>query len=149
MTAPAGSVASARGGLVVDVSVAGAWIMPDESSTISVAIGERVLAETAWVPDLFWHEVRNLLVMARGRSRIPEDLVWRQLERIETMPIRVAQTNSTTVLRLALKHGLTAYDASYLAVAQALALPLATFDRAMAEAAQLEQIDLLIPVVGP
>ncbi|RFB76594.1 type II toxin-antitoxin system VapC family toxin [Methylovirgula sp. 4M-Z18] len=149
MTAPSAGSAHGAGGLVVDVSVAGAWIMPDESSTVSVAVGERVLAETAWVPDLFWHEVRNLLVMACRHGRIPEDLVWRQLERIETMPIRVAPTSSTTVLRLALKHGLTAYEASCLAVAQALALPLATFDRAMAKAAQAEQIDLLIAAAGP
>lgn len=127
-------------GLVVDVSVAGAWILPDETSPAATRIGERVLAETALAPDLFWYEVRNLLVQACRRGRIPEAVVWRQLERLETMPIQTVPMRSETSVGLALKHRLTAYDASYLALAQARVLPLATFDRDLVEAARAEGV---------
>ena len=49
------------------------------------------------------------------------------------------------IVRLALVHGLTAYDAVYLALAIAERLPLATLDKKLATAAQAENV----PVLGP
>ena len=74
---------------VVDASIAGAWLMPDERSAAATPLGRRVLAEGAVAPDLFRHEVRNLLVMAVQRRRMPEDLLWAELARVVTMPIRL------------------------------------------------------------
>lgn len=47
-----------------------------------------------------------------------------------------------TVLFLARTQGLTVYDASYLALAQQLALPLATLDADLMRAAQAVQVSL-------
>ena len=43
-------------------------------------------------------------------------------------------------LELALETGLTAYDASYLYLAQTLSMPIATFDRKLSSAAQARGI---------
>ena len=88
---------------------------PDERGDAAAAIGERVLAEGAIAVDLFRHEVRNLLVMAVRRRRMPEDLLWPQLERIEAMPIELAPGGpSSRIVALAMTHHLTAYDAALL-----------------------------------
>jgi predicted nucleic acid-binding protein len=49
----------------------------------------------------------------------------------------------TTTQRLAERHGLTIYDASYLELAQRLSLPLASLDRALRHAGTAAGIDLL------
>jgi predicted nucleic acid-binding protein len=50
------------------------------------------------------------------------------------------------IARLALKHGLTAYDATYLALAISERLPLATLDRELAAAARGEAVEVLGPL---
>jgi predicted nucleic acid-binding protein len=45
--------------------------------------------------------------------------------------------------KLAVKHGLSAYDAAYLALALAARLPLATFDRRLRDAAKAEGVAVL------
>jgi predicted nucleic acid-binding protein len=47
------------------------------------------------------------------------------------------------LLRLARRHGLTAYDASYLELARRDALPLATLDADLTRAARAEGLSLL------
>jgi predicted nucleic acid-binding protein len=48
-----------------------------------------------------------------------------------------------TVTRLAIEHGLTAYDAAYLDLALRERLPLATLDKMLAAAARAEKVVLL------
>jgi predicted nucleic acid-binding protein len=129
---------------VLDASVAGSWLMPDERGDAAAAIGERVLAEGAIAVDLFRHEVRNLLVMAVRRRRMPKDLLWPQLERIEAMPIEIAPGGpSARIVALAMTHDLTAYDAAYLDLACERRLALATFDDRLRRAAAAESIELI------
>ena len=129
---------------VVDASVAGSWLMPDERSTAATPLGRRVLAKGAVAPDLFRHEVRNLLVIAVQRRRMPEDLLWAQLTRIEKMPIRLVPSGpSARIAQRALTHRLTAYDAAYLDLALDQALPLATLDQKLRAAAIAEGVAVL------
>src|SRR3954468_5028285 len=119
---------------VVDASIAGSWLMPDERSAAATQLGRRMLAEGAVALDLFRHEIRNLLVMAVQRGRMPEDLLWAQLARFENMPIRLAPAGPSAriaqralthrLTQRALTHRLTAYDAAYLDLALDQALPL-------------------------
>ena len=130
--------------MVIDASVAGAWVMPDERSTVATEIGRRVLKDGAYVPDLFAHEIRNLLVMGVQRRRIPMDLFLEQLARIEQMPIHVVASGpSKRLAALAFKHSLTAYDAAYLDLALDQALPLASLDKALRRAALAEGVIVL------
>ena len=131
-------------GFVIDASLAGAWLLPDESGDDAVAIGRRMLREGACAPALFPQEVCNLLLMALRRGRMSDDAFWRQLARVESLSVRIRSTGSTRrIAELALAHGLTAYDAAYLALALAEGLPLATLDRRLRAAAQAEGVPVL------
>jgi predicted nucleic acid-binding protein len=129
---------------VLDASVAGSWLIPDERCEAAQALGQRMLAEGAIAVDLFRHEVRNLLVTAVRRKRMPEDLLWSQLERIEAMPIEMAPSGpAARIITLALTHDLTAYDAAYLDLARERRLPLASFDDRLRRAAAAEGVTLI------
>lgn len=53
--------------------------------------------------------------------------------------------NDVAIIDIALRHGLSGYDASYIALSKSTAMPLATADRRMATVARSEGI----AVVGP
>jgi len=54
-----------------------------------------------------------------------------------------SQTRRRPVLEIAREHGLSVYDASYLELAIRRALPLATFDRRLHEAATNTGVELI------
>jgi predicted nucleic acid-binding protein len=129
--------------LVVDASVAAAWVLPDESSEAADAVLRRVAAEGAVAPELLWHELRNILLMAARRNRLPETEVVPALLRLRRLPIEAAETTSggdAKLVALAVRHGLTAYDAAYLLLASDRGLPLATADRALRRSAAAEGV---------
>jgi predicted nucleic acid-binding protein len=130
--------------IVIDASVVGPWFLPDEANAAADAVAARMAAEGAVAPDLLWHEVRNLLVRAFRRGRLPEEEVWVSLRRFATLPLRSAGSGDAMgVTRLAIKHGLTGYDAAYLALAQGERLPFATFDDDLRDAAVAEGVTVL------
>ncbi len=131
---------------IVDASVATGWLLPDERTDIADALALRLKVEDAIAPDLFWHEARSLLVTALRRNRIVEAAVYISLDRLATIPLRNAgPSDAVTVTRLAIKHGLSAYDAAYLDLALREHSPLATLDKKLASAAHAEHV----PVIGP
>ena len=44
---------------VVDASIAGAWLLPDEDNVIVEQAMIRMADEDAWAPDLLRHEIRR------------------------------------------------------------------------------------------
>ena len=54
--------------IVVDASMAAAWILPDEHSLAAEALMPRSPATPARVPSLFWHEMRSVALMAERRG---------------------------------------------------------------------------------
>lgn len=132
---------------VVDASFAAAWFLPDEDSEATTVLARRIEEKPGAVPNLFHHEMRNLLVLAFRRGRLSEDILFFQIGRLERMPLRdCGGGDAVQVARLALKHGLTAYDATYLALALVERLPLATLDRKLATAACAESVVVLGPL---
>jgi predicted nucleic acid-binding protein len=88
--------------------------------------------------------MRNLLVAACRRGRIPEDLLFLQLNKLDKLPVRdCGAGDAVRIAQLALAHSLTAYDATYLALALRERLPLATFDKELAAAAHVENVSIL------
>ena len=53
---------------VPDASVAAAWVLPDEEAALADLALDRLGAETAKAPGVFWHELRNLLLTAGSTS---------------------------------------------------------------------------------
>ena len=118
---------------VLDASVALQWFLDDEvDREYSLGILASLAQRRASVPVLWFYEVGNALVMAYRRKRIKLKQIDGFLMRLKTLPIDVAPEAPSEILELptlALSHGLTNYDAAYLATASRLGLPLATSDR--------------------
>ncbi|RXT29191.1 VapC toxin family PIN domain ribonuclease [Rhizobium leguminosarum] len=126
---------------VVDASVAAAWLLADEESRTAEEALSFLETEDALVPDLFWHEIRNILLTAERRKRISNEDVLACLMRLTSLPLRtVSSEDHLPILRLAGKYQLSAYDAAYLALAVAENVSLATLDARLERAASAENL---------
>ena len=130
---------------VIDASVAASWCFEDEQASAAESAMERLRADDeAIAPALWWVEIRNILIVSERRRRIEPDDADTFLDDLGRLPIRVQwESGSNRVMALARKHGLTAYDAAYLDLALRLTVPLATLDRALAQAAKAERVQLV------
>ena len=129
---------------VVDASVAAAWFLPDEAVERTQTILTRMETSRALVPALFWFEITNTLVLASRRSRIEFAAVENALTALRSLPIDDDQQPcDSEIVHSAVQHRLTAYDASYLALAMRERIPLATLDKDLMRAARAEGIELL------
>ncbi len=132
---------------IVDASVAGAWLLPDEDHPFASEMVNRLADEDAVAPELLQHEIRSILLSAEKRGRIAEDMVYTALTRFRALPLRlVTRSEDSEVIRVARRHQLSAYDAAYLALALTESLPLATLDRKLAGAARAEGAIVLGPL---
>ena len=127
---------------VADASVAAAWVLPDEEAAIADLALERLGEETARVPDVFWDELRNLLLSAERRGRIDARHADDSMARLRRLRIQRAGDghDDRAVMALARTHRLTTYDASYLALAIREGCALASLDRRLNEAAVAEGV---------
>jgi len=129
---------------ILDASIAAAWFLPDEQNDAADELMDDLKITTAFVPSLFWFEIRNLFLMAERRGRLnvgDASLLMKQLCRF---PLRNFDTvNDAAVFDLARRYELSAYDASYLTLAHQMRLPLATADRKLISAARQEGIIIL------
>lgn len=129
---------------VLDASVTASWCFPDETAPASDAAMDRLPQDHAAVPALWWFEVRNILIVNERRGRIEpadSDMFLNDLARL---PIRIERDpDKRLVVALARKHRLTAYDAAYLDLAIRLTAPMATLDRALADAALAEGLEIV------
>jgi len=85
------------------------------------------------VPALLYYEVGNILLF--GRSRPPVDEATEALSDLFAIPLAVVTPmpdSAVAAMRLASQHGLSYYDASYVALAVALDCVLITADRRLA-----------------
>ncbi|MEK7858860.1 MAG: type II toxin-antitoxin system VapC family toxin [Elusimicrobiota bacterium] len=128
---------------VLDSSMALAWALPDEKS----AEAERFMAQAAqdsraalWVPALWWYEIANALTSARRRKRLSEADAARLIELYGQLPLQTdASLGGEAMWRhqaLAVEHGLSAYDAAYLELAQRTGAGLASLDERLSAAAR-------------
>ena len=123
---------------VLDASLALQWFLEDEADRkYSLGVLASLSEKRALVPVLWFYEVGNGLLMAYRRKRISRDQVEGFLTRLKALPIEAAQQTPSEILELpalAQSHGLTNYDAAYLALAMRLHLPLATSDASLRKA---------------
>ena len=126
---------------ILDASITACWAFEDEDHPTAAAALERIRTEEAWVPGLWWFEVRNTLVINERRGRLDERDTAAFLRGLASLGIMVDRSpDEARVLMLARKYRLTVYDASYLELAQRHSLPLATLDKALLHAALAENV---------
>jgi predicted nucleic acid-binding protein len=133
--------------LVLDSSVTLAWLHADEGTEAVEQVFDRIVSTNAWVPTFWRLEVANSLHMSARRNRITAEFRDKSLADLSLLNILVDLDTHTfawsTTLRLAERHRLTVYDAAYLELAQRLALPLATLDQDLRDAATALNVPLL------
>ena len=127
--------------LVLDCSVAVAWLLEDEGSPAAEAVLDRVVTSGAVAPALWWAELRNVLVMNERRGRMTVAGTTIALAEIGALGVRLDYSpESALVLRLARDHSLTVYDSLYLELAIRERRPLATLDQKLRMAAEAEGV---------
>lgn len=129
---------------VVDCSAAVAWYLDDETTRDSDRLLAAVLKNGAIVPCLWRAEFVNVLIMAERRHRLTAAKRREIVRDAESLPIAVDPTPPplARLAEVAVAHGLTAYDAAYLELAQRLDLPLATQDGELRKAAKAAGVAL-------
>jgi len=116
---------------VLDASVAIAWVVPSQATAYARRVRLRARREPYHVPAIFAAEITNVLVVLERRAILSErsaeaaaDVLNRLNPIVHELSLGVVQLRN-----LANRFGLTAYDASYLALALELRLPIACGDR--------------------
>lgn len=134
---------------VLDCSVTITWCFEDEASEYADAVHDFLSGSSAIVPAVWVYEVANVLAVGERRGRITSEQANRQIALLAGLRIAVADCDRFHMLRavreLALRHNLAAYDAAYLDLAVRTALPLATTDSRLVEAAAAERIAVFDP----
>ena len=104
----------------------------------------KLLEEDKAVVPKLWHlETVNVLVTSMRRDRRDVDWLEEKFRALDTLDIKTDdKLRLRDALDLAVKHGLSCYDAAYLELAKRLNLPLATFDKALIRAAIAEGVSL-------
>lgn len=133
--------------LVVDASVSAAWFLEDEASPYCDIVLDHVAHEGARVPCLWTYEMANVLTFAARRGRLEADRMVDIHTALGALPVQVDEAVSLKLLpawlRVASAHGLTAYDAAYLELAERTGSRLATRDAALRTAAERAGVSLL------
>ena len=102
---------------------------------------DRAESDVMVVPDLFWHEVRNVLVVAEKQGRIAGGSAESHIQAIRRLrPEGDSYQDDEQVVALARRHNLSAYDAAYLETAKRRRATLVTLDKKLAEAAKNEGV---------
>jgi predicted nucleic acid-binding protein len=132
---------------VIDASVALAWCFDDETSSAADAVLERLESKTAVAPGHWPLEIANALRTAERRGRLDRADLPRVRALLAALPIEIAPLELTTAIGGALEaartYDLSAYDAAYLGLAAARAIPLATIDARLRDACTRAGVDVL------
>ncbi len=122
--------------LILDASTALAAVLPDEDSVYARAAVLAAIHDGLVVPTLWLYEIQNGLATSVRRQRIDRASAHEALEALRGLAPDVESPQGIgRELRLAHTHGLTAYDAAYLAVALDTGAILASNDDALRRAA--------------
>ena len=115
--------------IVLDASTTLAAVLPDEDSEFARAAISAAVYGDLVVPALWPCEIQNGLATAVRRKRIKAGSLDEILETLRALEAELEAPHGLgQELRLAQDHGLSAYDAAYLAVALNSGAALATND---------------------
>ena len=133
---------------VVDASVVLTWCFPDEHAPVARAIADMFKVGASAIAPAFWpHEILNALLVGEKRKRISPKLTESFLADLSTLPVELHHFPAMDVFggmqRLSREHGLTAYEAAYLHLAQVAGLKLATLDDDLIKACKRSGVALL------
>ena len=122
--------------VVIDASVVLKWYLADEKyGEKALGLLNRYISDELGIlaPSLLEYEVINGLIIARKRGRIEGETVFTAIDGFLGLGVELKDLSvfSVRVLRYCDVYNLSAYDASYLALAEEEGIPLITSDRRM------------------
>ena len=128
--------------IVIDASIAIAWRLRDREGTpYADSAIDRGGLENVIVPDLFWHEVRNVLLGAERKGRIDAGTAEDHLKDLRQLSLQSdSDQDDGQIATLARRHGLSGYDAAYLETAIRRGAELTTLDKRLAAVASKEGV---------
>jgi predicted nucleic acid-binding protein len=134
--------------LIVDASMAVAWIHPGQATPQSNALLAEVGSGTTLVQPALWPiEVANVLLVLERRGKLTRSERTEALETLSLLDIQIDHEMSalafTRLSQLALDLGLSVYDAAYVELALRLKLPLASKVVPLREAARKRRVTVL------
>jgi predicted nucleic acid-binding protein len=115
---------------VIDNSIVCGWFIQTQASKVGDAVAAALQDDRACAPALWELELTNVLRTACLRQRMTAQQTQATLAQIVSLPIDVDRqpVPASELLSLALRFGLSTYDAARLELALRLQLPLATAD---------------------
>jgi predicted nucleic acid-binding protein len=130
---------------VLDNSVVCGWIFENQANAYTESVAQRLLDDRAHAPGLWPMELANVLRTGCKRGSLIAQQAQAVLQNLAALPIEIdtRPASAATLLSLALRHDLSAYDAAYLELALRLQQPIATRDAALAEAARAAGVGVL------
>jgi predicted nucleic acid-binding protein len=131
---------------VLDNSVVTGWYLPDQASAYTEAIALQLQTDKALVPSLWQMELANVLKTACTKGKLQMNQARQVLDVLGQLPIEVdtgAAPGQRQLFELAMRYGLSSYDAAYLELAMRHGLPLATRDEQLRLAARAAGVDIV------
>lgn len=132
---------------VLDASVAVAWSIATEATPETDHMLYLATRTGVVVPAIWWTEIVNGLIMAGRRGRFSSSDEARFDGMLSSINIQTEAVEPERVVgdvsRLSQRHGLTAYDATYLELALRTNTRLATLDKRLRAASSIVGVDLL------
>jgi predicted nucleic acid-binding protein len=131
---------------VLDNSVVTGWYLPAQATSYSETVAGKLQTDRALVPRLWQLELANVLKTACTKGKLTQPRARQILDVLNQLPIEVdadAPPNPRQLFELAMRYGLSSYDAAYLELAMRHGLPLATQDAELRLAAVAAGVDLL------
>lgn len=124
-----------RDEVVLDASVAADWLFP--GSRLELALTFAKSDARTVVPDLIFAEFASVAVKLVRRGLISKIIAREAVEQLPTLIDEVAPMSdlAAPAYDLATRHGLSAYDSFYLALARQRGVPLVTADAKLARRA--------------
>ncbi len=127
-------------GIVIDASVTLSWCFPDEQTTMSLDVLDRLKGgQEALVPSFWPVEVLNVLLLGERKGRIALEQTTAFFDLLRSLNPKIDHASLEQVAGpvqiICRDYRLTPYDALYVELAQRSGYPLATLDQAQRDAA--------------
>lgn len=132
---------------VVDNSAVSGWFIENRANDCTDAMARRLAEERAAAPAVWELEFTNVVRTCCLRQRLDAQRAQAVIVQIGRLPIDVDREPVTRgeLLALAMRFGLSIYDAAYLELALRLQCPLATLDADLEAAARASGVGWMQP----
>ena len=118
-------------------------IVSDASAFLAVVFDEK---SREWVvertsdcsvvsPEVLPYEIANALIAVKRKGRLTDREILRAFDVSQRIPVKLVSVRVRDALRIAVKHGIHAYDAFYLQCCIETKLPLISLDNRLCEVA--------------